>query len=68
MLVLKRMVGESILIGDDIVVTVVRHTKSEQIRLGVTAPRNVRVDRLELPSATERFECRQRKNAEAAHA
>lgn len=47
MLVLSRKEGESILIGDDIEVMVVA-IREDKIRLGVKAPRNVRVDREEV--------------------
>lgn len=46
MLVLSRKVGESISIGDDVVVTVLRITGTE-IRLGVEAPRDVAINRRE---------------------
>ncbi len=47
MLVLSRKVGEKILIGDGIVVTVLE-SKGRQIRLGIEAPANVSVWRGEL--------------------
>jgi carbon storage regulator len=47
MLVLTRKAGERILIGDDIVITVVR-TGRDAIRIGVDAPRAVSVIREEL--------------------
>lgn len=47
MLVLARRVGESITIGEDTVVTVVELTGS-QVRIGITAPRNVQVLREEI--------------------
>ena len=47
MLVLSRKVGEQILIGSDVCVTVVS-IKGNRITLGVDAPRSVRVDRAEL--------------------
>ena len=47
MLVLTRRKNQSILIGDDIVVTVLE-VKGDQIRLGITAPRDVQVYREEL--------------------
>lgn len=49
MLVLSRKVGEEILIGDDIRITVLS-TKGERVRLGIAAPPHVRVDRSELRS------------------
>ena len=50
MLILTRRPGESLTIGDDVVVTVVGVT-GNQIRLGITAPREVRVLREEVYKA-----------------
>jgi carbon storage regulator len=50
MLILSRRPGESLTIGDDVVVTVIG-VSGNQIRLGVTAPREVRVLREELYKA-----------------
>ncbi len=47
MLVLTRKLGEKILIGDDIVITVVEAGKS-RLKLGITAPAGTRVLRSEL--------------------
>lgn len=47
MLVLSRKVGESVMIGDDIVVTVVRFDNGA-VRLGIEAPRELPVARNEL--------------------
>jgi carbon storage regulator len=47
MLVLTRRLGESINIGDDIVVTVLS-ANGAQVRLGITAPQSVRVVRQEI--------------------
>ncbi len=47
MLILTRRVKESILIGNDITVTVL-DIRSNQVRLGVTAPKNISVFREEL--------------------
>lgn len=47
MLILTRRAGESITIGDDIVVTVVEVSGS-QVRVGISAPREVRVLREEI--------------------
>lgn len=50
MLILSRKEGESVVIGDDVVVTVI-HVGSK-VRLAIEAPRNVKVLRSELdPSA-----------------
>ncbi len=50
MLVLSRRVGERLLIGDDIVVTVIE-VRSDGVRLGIEAPREVRVHRAEVLDA-----------------
>jgi carbon storage regulator len=47
MLILSRRPNESFLIGDDVVVTVVGFSGS-QIRLGISAPPNVIIDREEV--------------------
>jgi carbon storage regulator len=47
MLILTRRIGESLMIGDDVVVSVLSVTGS-QIRIGVTAPRDVAVHREEV--------------------
>lgn len=48
MLVLSRKVGEKILIGDDIAITVVRVQGSNTVRIGVEAPNDVRILREEI--------------------
>ena len=59
MLVLARKVEESILIGDDIEIMVVR-LEGKRVHLGITAPREVKIMRSELlegesePVAAER--------------
>jgi carbon storage regulator CsrA len=50
MLVLTRKVREQIRIGNDIVITVLR-VKGQSVRIGIEAPRGVRVLRAELPDA-----------------
>jgi carbon storage regulator len=47
MLVLSRRAGQSIRIGDDITVHIVR-TGSDKVRIGIDAPRSVNVVRTEL--------------------
>ena len=47
MLVLSRRLGESVVIGDDVVVTVLE-IRGDVVRLGVDAPREVQVRRQEL--------------------
>ena len=48
MLVLTRQPGESVTIGDDIVVTVLEVRGYNQIRIGIEAPDNIRIVRTEL--------------------
>lgn len=50
MLVLARMKHERILIGDDITVRVVE-IKGDKVKLGITAPNGVEVDREEVRTA-----------------
>jgi carbon storage regulator len=47
MLVLTRRIGESIMIGDTVIVTVVE-VKGKQTKLGIVAPNDVVVDREEI--------------------
>jgi carbon storage regulator CsrA len=47
MLILTRRVGETLMIGDEITVTVLG-VKGNQIRLGVNAPKSVAVHREEI--------------------
>lgn len=47
MLVLTREVGQTIVIGNDIRITVVQ-VKGDQARIGIDAPRSVPVNRLEV--------------------
>lgn len=47
MLVLTRKIGESLMIGDNIKLTVVG-VKSGQVRLGIDAPKEIQIQREEL--------------------
>jgi carbon storage regulator len=61
MLVLTRKVGERILIGDDIVLTIL-DSRGDGIRVGIDAPRGIKVQREEVVRAVTEA------NAEAANA
>ncbi|MFY9973289.1 MAG: carbon storage regulator CsrA [Chromatiaceae bacterium] len=60
MLILTRRVGETLMIGDEVTVTVLG-VKGNQVRIGVNAPRDVAVHREEI------YERIKREQAEAAH-
>lgn len=47
MLVLSRQKDESIMIGDDVEITIV-DVRGDKVRLGINAPRNVEVHRKEI--------------------
>ena len=47
MLILTRRVGETLMIGDDVTVTVLG-VKGNQVRVGVSAPKEVSVHREEI--------------------
>lgn len=50
MLVLTRKVGERILVGDDIVITVL-DSRGDGVRIGIDAPRGVKIQREEVVRA-----------------
>jgi carbon storage regulator len=47
-LTLTREVGQQIYIGDDIILTVVSVSPNGRVRLGIEAPKQVRIDRKEV--------------------
>lgn len=53
MLVLSRMRDESIIINENIVITVV-DIRGDKVRLGINAPTNIAVDRQEVYDAKQR--------------
>jgi carbon storage regulator len=53
MLVLSRQKDESIMIGDDVEITIVE-IRGDRVRLGITAPREVSVHRREIYDAIQR--------------
>ena len=61
MLILSRRLNEKIVIGDDIIVSVVE-VRGDQVKLGIDAPRNVKVFRQEV------FDAIQEENKKAAAA
>jgi carbon storage regulator len=54
LLVLSRKLNEKILIGDDIVITVV-DVRYDKVRLGITCDPSIPVDRLEVRESKERW-------------
>ena len=53
MLVLSRQKDESIIIGDDIEITIV-DVRGDKVRLGINAPRTISVHRKEIYDAIQR--------------
>ena len=53
MLVLERKIDERLMIGDDIVITVVA-IKGEKVRIGIDAPKELSVHRQEVYDAIRR--------------
>ena len=53
MLVLSRQKDESIVIGDDIEITIV-DVRGDKVRLGITAPKEIPVHRREIYDAIQR--------------
>lgn len=60
MLVLSRQRDETIMIGDDVEITIV-DIRGDKVRLGITAPRHIQVHRKEVYDAIKR------ENQEAAN-
>ena len=65
MLVLSRRVGESVVIGNQVTVTVLE-VRGDQIRVGIDAPREVQVHRAEVFDALQAENNRAAGNADRA--
>jgi len=57
MLILTRKVNESLMVGDDVTLTVLG-IKGGQIRIGISAPRDVEVHRQEVYERIQRERCK----------
>ena len=62
MLVLSRKKDESIMIGDDVEITIV-DVRGDKVRLGIAAPRDIPVHRREVYDAIQREKNEQKKEA-----
>ena len=67
MLILTRRVGETIVIGDDVIVTVLG-IKGNQVRIGINAPKDVSVHREEIYQRIQQEKNTTPKQEEAAPA
>ena len=59
MLVLSRQKDESIMIGDDVEITIV-DVRGDKVRLGINAPRNLPVHRKEIYLAIQKEKAEQK--------
>jgi len=66
MLVLSRQRDESIIIGDNIVITVV-DIRGDKVRLGIEAPTEIPVHRQEVYEAIQRENAREAESNDAEH-
>ena len=63
MLVLSRQKDESIVIGDDVEITIV-DVRGDKVRLGINAPKNIPVHRREVYDAIQREKAAKSKEEE----
>jgi carbon storage regulator len=63
MLVLSRQRDESIMIGDDVEITIV-DVRGDKVRLGITAPKSIPVHRREIYDAIQREKAEGKKTEE----
>ncbi len=66
MLVLSRKLGQQIRIGENVTVTIVK-TQGKTVRIGIEAPKDIRVVRAELPPLDEQSGSPRRWTMQAMH-
>jgi len=64
MLVLSRQKDESIMIGDNVEITIV-DVRGDKVRLGITAPKEIPVHRMEVYEAIQREKSEKKSKEEA---
>ncbi|HSV90939.1 MAG TPA: carbon storage regulator CsrA [Nitrospiraceae bacterium] len=62
MLILTRRIGETVMIGDEVTITVLR-VKGSQVRVGINAPKSVAVHREEVYDRIKREQQGEPQNA-----
>ena len=63
MLVLSRRKDESIMIGDDVEIVIV-DVRGDKVRLGITAPKEIPVHRMEIYEAIQREKATEKESAQ----